>query len=808
MKKLLIVLLFALAPISIFLGQQLNNNGVITGKVFDEQTKKPIEYSNVILFTEANKNQITGAVTNKNGEFSLTGIKAGKYYVYVQFVGYERKEVNGITISTSKPKVNLGSIYLKPAAINLKNVVVKGKRPAVSYQIDKKVIDVSQLSTTISGNATDVLENIPSVNVDIDGNVTLRGSSNFTVLIDGRPSVMDAQDALQQIPATAIKSIEVITNPSAKYDAEGTAGIINIILKKNQNLGLSGIVNLNAGLNDKYGGNFIFQYKTPSINYNLGIDYNRRRFPGSNNSRKRFIINNNTSFLNSNGDMAWGRKSFDVRGGMDFNIGDLDNLSFGGRYGWRDHLRNATLNYIQWSTTDPTQSFYLSNSNRSRSGSFYAFNTNYQHKFGTDGHNISGEFFLSHDNSNESTVTSQIQAGSQSDGKNTTELGPSTRMRGKIDYVLPFADSSKFSAGTQFRSELSKDVNKLYEYDTTNNNYNFQPQFSNSTDYTRSRMAIYSIYSDKFGNLGIQGGVRGEYTYQKVKLEETNQQFSINRWDFFPSIHSSYRFSDGSQIMASYTRRIERPRGWQLEPFYTWLDANTVRIGDPSLKPEYIDSYELGFQTNISIISFSNDFYYRSTRNRIDHVNSVYSDNVTLNTFQNVGTDYSLGAEYMITFNPIKLWEFNLMGELYDYRIKGAISNEAFSNESFNWNMKSRNTFKITPSTQFQLNVRYYSPSVSPQGKWEGYFTTDVALKQDLLSKKLSLTLQVRDLLRTGRWEFTSQGSDFYTYNHFTREAPRVMLNLRYNFNNYNEKQQQQGNGNQQDNGQDEGGYN
>ncbi len=785
------------------IGQQADGTGKITGEVFDEQTKKPVEYANVILFTQNDNKQVTGAVTNRNGKFIIKGINTGKYSVSVEFIGYAKKEINGISVSSSHANVDIGKVYLVPTAINMKNVVVKAQRPGVSYQLDKQVIDVSKMNTSISGNATDVLENIPSVNVDIDGNVTLRGSADFTVYIDGRPSVMDAQDALLQIPASSIKTIEIITNPSAKYDAEGTAGIINIILKKNQNLGLSGIINANGGFDDKYGGDAQLQYKTQSIGYDFGINYNRKNFPGSNIERKQFFLGDSTSYQNSNGNMNWGHTTFDLRGAINFDLDENDNLSLGARYGSRDHLRNSTLNYAQWSNINPDQFLYLSNSNQKRSGSFYALNTNFIHKFnGDDANELTGELFLSHDNSNQSTVSSDLQSSIQLDGKNTIELGPRTHFRGKMDYTLPLVDSSKFSAGTEFSSEKSQDVNELYQFDSTLSTYTFEPQFSNTTDYVLSEFALYSIYSKNFGPLGLQAGIRSEYTYQNVKLEGTNETYNVNRWDFFPTFHSSFKLTDISQFMLSYSRRIQRPRGWELEPFYTWIDANDVRQGNPSLKPEYIDSYELGFQTALAGISISNDFYYRFTHDKIEHINSVYADNISLNTIDNVGNDYSLGYEYMFTVNPVKFWEFNLMGDLYNYKITGALNGESFAGQSFNWNIKNNNTFNISPSTQFQLNTRYYSPSVSPQGKWDGFFTTDVALKQDLMGKQLSFTLQVRDILNTARWEFTSQGQDFYTYARFERESPVVMLNVRYNFNNYNEKKQNSNQSN--DNGEGE----
>ncbi len=666
-------------------------------------------------------------------------------------------------------------------------MVVEGKRSPISYELDKKVIDVSQMNTVISGTAADVLENVPSVSVDIDGNVSLRGSSNFEVLIDGKPSVMSAQDALQQIPASSIKTIEIITNPSAKYDASGTAGIINIVLKKNSNLGLSGIADVMGGFNQKYGGNMIFQYRTPSIGYNWGVDYNRRFFPGSNTQDKQFIVGDTTSYLNSDGSMIRGRTVSGIRGGIDFSLNEDNDLSFGGRYGVHSFMRNATLNYNQWTEGDPQKSYYLNNTNHNHSGTFYELNTSYVHNFGPEGHQLNGNLSFRHNNSNEASASASTLAGTNINGTKTTEIGPESELRGKLDYTLPFSKEEKFSAGMEYFSRLREDINKLYIFDSKNSIYNYQPQFSHINNFNRTRFAAYSMFSNKWDSLGVQVGVRAEYTYQLVKLAETNQQFSINRWDFFPSVHSSYSFSGGTQVMASYTRRIERPDGGDLEPFYTWYDAYTVRIGNPSLQPELIDSYDLGYQTFFGDISFSNDFYYRFTHNKMEDINSVYAKDVTLRSIANIGTDYSLGSEFMLQLNPVKIWQSNLMGDVYDYRIKGALNNESIARESFDWRIKFNNVINITSTTDLQINARYHSPSVTAQGKWNGYFTTDLAVKQDFMGKKLSLTLQVRDLFKTRQYEFTSQGPSFYNYSRFSREAPMVMMDLKLNFNNYKE---------------------
>ncbi len=794
---LLFLVFIIIMPLDAQQKQQQERDGQIKGRVIDEVTKKPVEFANVILFNQEKKIQIGGVVTDKEGRFILQRLHPGKYYFQIQFVGYLRKRVGNIIISGAKPRYNSGNIYLKPTTINMQNVVVEGQRSPISYELDKKVVNVSQMQTAITGSAADVLANVPSVNVDIDGTVSLRGSTNFTVYIDGRPSVMSSQDALQQIPASAIQDIEIITNPSAKYDASGDAGIINIVLKKDVNLGLSGLVNLSGGLSNKYGANFMLQYRTPSVDYDFGAYLNHRFFPGTSSQNKEFYINNTNSYLNSNGNMQWGRIMSGVRGGIDFNFSDFDNLSFSGRYGSRTFQRNSTSIYSQWTDQTPVIN-YLNNTNRNHSGTSYEINTNYNHKFNKEGHQITGNFSFSHNNSNEAALSTATQEDITLSGTKTTELGPQNRYRGNIDYVLPFNKLEKFSAGAEFESRVYQDINKLYTFDSTAGNYEYQPAYSNTNDFNRTRFAAYSMFSNQWDSLAVQVGFRAEYTYQMVKLVETNQEFSLRRWDYFPSLHTSLNLANGTQVMASYSRRINRPDGWDLEPFYTWFDANDVRIGDPNLKPEFIDSYEVGYQTFLGPVSFENDYYYKFTHNKMQHITSVYAENVTLSSVANVGTDYSLGSEFMILFHPIKIWQFNLMGDLYDYKLKAVLSDSeaSYLRESFNWSVKNNNVFKITNSTEVQLNTRYYSPSVSAQGKWDGFFTTDLAVKQSFMKKKLTFTLQVKDIFHTGKREFYSQGIDFYNYQYFTRNAPVFMLNVKLNFNNYKEQKQPDANQN------------
>jgi len=794
--------------------------GTISGKVHDSSSRAPLEYANVVLYSAKDSALVTGAVTNPNGNFQISEIATGDYYLVISFMGYESERISDINIMPPKLDLQLGTVSLEPTTLSAEGVVVEGERAAVSYQIDKKVIDVSQQHTAISGTAIDVLENVPSISVDIEGNVSLRGSGSFTVLIDGRPTILQPSEALQQIPSSNIENIEIITNPSAKYNPEGTAGIINVILKKNRQSGTSTVANANAGLNDKYGGDLLVENKTPRYHATLGFDNRNYFFSGDQREENQTTFSGTTSFINSNGDSRRGWNGHGLRAGIEFRLGPKNLLSLGGRYRDRNRKSNSDLNYNEWSSLDapllrqaqqplrqaqqPLRQAqqllsYTSTAHSERSGDSYELNLSYQHLFNKDGHELSGDFSFEQGDSFEETTNELLnEMQTLIEGKRTTEAGPDKEFQVKLDYALPFNDDHKFDAGYQSDLDHSDDNTGLHEYDPALQTYVVRPQFSNSTNYQNDEHALYAIYAGAWKKLGFQGGLRGEYTDRTIKFQQ--QTFKIDRWDYFPTFHASYEFSDGRQFMASYTRRIERPGGGELEPFLTWTDAYNVRTGNPSLKPEFIDSYEAGIQTFFGKALFSIETYYRVNHNKIDDVRSVYAKNVTLHSAANIGTDNALGSELLLDFDLFKNWGVNLTGNVYRYRIEGALSGEAFSRKSNNWSARLNNVIKIGESTQIQINGRYNSPTVSSQGRREGSFVADLALKQEFFNDSFSATLQVRDLLRTSKDEHVSRGVGFYNYRYSTRESPVVMLNLRYSYNQQREEREREN----RENGEDE----
>jgi outer membrane cobalamin receptor len=669
--------------------------------------------------------------------------------------------------------------------IAMEGVEVVEEKPALEFKIDKKVINVSKQYTALSGSAVDVLENVPSVTVDIEGNVRLRGSENFTVLIDGKPTILEPNEVLQQIPAGAIEDIEIITNPSAKYDPEGISGIINIITKKKQLSGLSGILNGNGGLNDKYGGDFLFNWRRERYNLSLGGDYNKRFHPGEYLMENQTFQQDTTSFVNSSGESDFDRLMYGMKGIVDLYLSAADMLSIGFRYGDRAMERISRTRFDEWS--EPGDSHYVSTSNGGweRSGYFYSGNLDFQHTFSKQ-HELLGQLITNKRTGDEVSYNELVtMSDSIIYGQKAEEEGPGTHLRAKLDYSLPLREHDKFETGIQSRFSWSDDITRLYEYDSLSLQYEYRPQFSHETSYDQIIHSLYSIYSGELGAFGYQGGVRGEYTYRFIELVGEEQDFGIDRWDVFPTTHASYRFSEGNQVMASYTRRIDRPRGWYLEPFVTWSDAYNVRQGNPDLKAEYIDSYEMGYQRYVGRNSVSAEIYYRVTHNKVDRIRTVYQPNVIMHTIDNVGTDYALGTEAMVNLDLFKIWNINLIASVFDYRIEGEIAEESFSRESFNWSTRLNNTFRVGSGTRVQLSGTYYSPSVSSQGDREGFLMTDAAIKQNVFVRNLTATLQVRDIFGTGKHDYTSEGPDFYSHSEFTRESPVIMITLTYNFNNY-----------------------
>jgi outer membrane receptor protein involved in Fe transport len=767
--------------------------GIITGQVMDKQLNQPMEYANLVLYSKRDSSIVTGTVTDEFGKFRLEKVPFGKFYMLANFIGYNKTTLSDIMISPKVKSLDLGIIYLDPAYTSLEGIEITADKERIEYKIDKKIVNVSQDLMASGSSAIAVLENVPSVNVDIEGNVSLRGTSNFTVLIDGRPSVLTGSDALQQIPASSIDHIEIITNPSAKYDPDGTGGIINVIMKKQKSPGISGIANLSIGTKNKYRGDILLNYRTKNFNLFGGLDGNYNQFGMKGETNYETYFDDSISYRDSemNGKML--RMGYGIKAGIDYYVNENSTLTFSGKYGGYGFDRDGTSSRHIY--TDPVgfDEYSQSNTIMDRGGNYYDLNMNYVVKFDNKGHQLEALAFYSNRTGNDTEEQKDyltdpywnINYDSLPASIRTTEDEVSDDIRLKLDYTKPIGKEGKIEAGYQSRMEFENEKFLFQDYNYPSGEWIDNDLYTSEADFIDNIHAAYGIFSNTWKTLGYQLGIRGEYTDRMIDNEASPEVYTLNRFDFFPSAHASKQFKNDHQLTASYSRRIERPDGRQLDPFPQYMDPYNIRVGNPELEPEYINSMELNYQKRIKSSFVSAEGYYRINTNKITNIKILQDDGIFLHTFQNLNKDYSLGTELMGNVDIAKWFNVNASINIFDYRLVGNVEGEDVDKNSTNWNGKLNITMKFKYDIRAQISGIYQGKTVTAQGTQEGYPMLNMAVKKDFFEKKFSATLSVRDLLMTAKRESTSSGSDFYSYDSFKRESPILTLDLSYTINNY-----------------------
>lgn len=782
-------------------GRDMSNlpkEGVLTGRVKDLVSEEFVEYATIAVFRHRDSLLVGGTISLPDGSFRIDNLPYGMLYLEASFVGYNKTRITRILLTPQKKMVDIGSIVIEPSSTSLEAVEVIADRPQIEYKIDKKVITVDQNIVAAGGTAVDVLENTPSVQVDIEGNVSLRGSSAFTVLIDGRPSVLEGSEALQQLPSSIIQSIEIITNPSAKYDPEGSAGIINVIMKKQKQAGINGIVNASVSSNGSYGADFLVNLRRDKINYFIGGNYNVRSF-GSTGFLEKQIFSVDTFFQAEDSEGTFNRDGARIQGGFEYNINSKSTLMISGRLNQHSFGRSGESKEQQYYRPARDESLYFMQENDFKIiRNSYELNLDYQVKFNEDGHQLQTSLSYSDESSTEHSILEQDTVdsywqrfGAPAYMERTLEDDGETEFEAKIDYTLPLSEKSKFEAGYETEYEGSSGKYRFQNYNNESDYWMENDSLFNDKDFSDMVHAIYAIYSNGLGKLiDYQVGLRIENSDRLLVQNETNERFGFNSWDFFPSIHISKQLPGDFQVQASYTRRIDRPRDRELDPFKTYMDPYTARVGNPGLKPEYTNSYELNGQKNLKGIGFiSLELFHRQTNNLITRYTTVDTlTRISTFTYKNINKDYSTGTEVMIYIPVTKWWLLNTSASFYNYSLKDSTGSIDLDKSSFTWNTRFNTTFRFKTGTQVQLMGYYRAPSITSQGDRKGFFFTNIGIRQEFFSRKLTLSLQVRDLLGTAKFEFTSAGEGFNQYFKRDRESQIIRVSASYKINNYKQK--------------------
>ncbi len=773
----------------------------ISGIVIDEYTRTPLEFANVAVYRVADSALISGGITNEQGQFEITGLDYGEFYVEANFIGFEKAEVPDIVIDEDNSVIDLGRIGISPSAVAIDDVNVVADKAQVEFKLDKKVVNVSQVISAIGGTAVDVLENTPSVQVDIEGNVSVRGSSNFTVLIDGRPTVLDGSDALRQIPSSALESIEIITNPSAKYEPDGMAGIINLVTKKNSLNGFSGILNGSVGTRDKYRGDITLNYRTEKFKFTIGADWRDQTSYGSMSSQRETFSNDTTSFLYIDGSRDFNRSGHNFKSGIEWYLTDNSTLSLSGEMGNSRSFRSGDGQTRRFTAPESTRFFSVTEEISDRRNDFYSLNLNFQHNFNQEGHKIEAMAYYSGEEGSDTESENEIVADEQFrrtdefiERVSAIETEEEEEFRFKLDYSFPFSQTGRLEAGLLSRIDKEIEGRTFELFDPETNTWEISDDFSSITDFRRDIHAIYATYSNAFGNFEYMAGLRGEYTNREIKNTNREEPAQLNRFDLFPTFHSSYKIGEDYELMASYSRRINRPRGRDLDPNPTYYNRYTIRLGNPELEPEYTSSYELGALKRFGRSYLSLDGFHRITNNKIDRFES-FEDGIFYLRADNFHQDYSTGVELTGNINFTEWLLVNATVSMYNYRITGEINGNSIDRESTNWNSRMNTTLKFSENSRLQVNGFFRGPSVSAQGESKAMFYSNVSYRHEFFNRKLSATISVRDPLGTAKFERQSYGPDFNSWFQWKREPRVFMLTLSYRLNNFNSDSRNGGNG-------------
>jgi outer membrane receptor protein involved in Fe transport len=782
--KIFILLFIVMASGVIY--SQGQDRGVLKGIIVDSETSAPLPFSNITIHNINDSSYINGTASGTDGEFLLADISRGKYLVKISYMGYKNKFMTDVEINSRK---DIGVVKLEKAPVELSEANVTGARASEELHLDKKVINVSQNTNAAGGTALDVLQDQPSVRVDPDGSVYLRGSSNFTVLINGKPGVLQGSDALRQISANMIENIELITNPSAKYDAEGSAGIININLKKQSEYSISGIANVSSGTRDKYNSDFTMNYNLNGMNITAGVDYRDNTFINNQDiDRVAFApsgnITNSTDLFIRNK-----QRQFSGRAGIDYTFNNKNSLAFtfsGGNMKIKRSLSAEVQN------EDPLISTYANIiTNAELPIDFINTSFNYSHKFDPEVNDIMFEATYANVNlpsdqlSNE-YITDNEFLNSQPEPKRTFFGNDAVRKEGrvKLNYTHKINPNSTFETGVQSNINYRTfDIQNLF-YDWNAGDYIVDDVLTNNFKMWNNVHSGFTTYSNKLFDFDFMLGLRAEYTDRLLEQKTLGNDYEYNKLDYFPSLNISRKIED-HQFQFSYSRRINRPNENLLNPFPFYSDSYLTTSGNPELLPEYINSFELNYQKVFGTVFSSVQTYYRSSTNSMLQQFKV-DDNGKMNVkFGNFAETKTYGSEISASLPLFEIFRFDPAVNLFGTDLNGDVDGFVVERSFFNWSARMNATVTITPDTRFQLSGNYFAKFVNAQSESESFLIMNASLKQDFWEKKFSLTLQARNFLKTGYINIANTGTNYISSVQVRPEIPVINLMLTYNFNNF-----------------------
>ena len=776
----------------------------VTGKVFEKVSKQPLEYATISLTKPNDTKVVAGGITNPKGEFEVA-VAPGTYDIKVEFISFKSTEIKQKSIQDD---TNLGVVNLSEDAAQLNEVVVRAEKSTVEIKLDKKVYNVGQDMIVKGGSVSDVLDNVPSVSVDTEGNVSLRGSDNIRILIDGRPSqAINVAEALRQLPADAIDKVEVITNPSARYDAEGGSGIINIILKKGKNQGFNGTFIASTGLPETYGASANLNYKTEKLNYFTTAGYNYRTTEGAGKTNSEYFDQNEVtkSYLDENRDTKRVRNGFNGRAGVEWTLTPSTFWTNAINYQKNTGDDRDLINYYNYDAAhNYTGTSYRLNDADTGSENF-EYTSNLIKNFNDKGHKLTADLSISRNTDDSySTITASPNFN------NTLNDQVQKQVLFQTDYVLPLGKGGQFEAG--YKGSFG-DLNNEYYVSTIENNVPVKdPNLSNTLEYKENINALYTQYGFKANKFSYLFGLRWEDTDIHVNLLD-NSNFNTKKYNnLFPSAFISYEISDQSNFSASYSKRLSRPRGRFMNPAVNYASNINIFQGNPDLDPSLTDKYDIGYIKKWDKVTFNTSAYFEDTKDVFSFVRSPTGDYVTADGEVvtpapgevvdgtpviksqpiNLGKEQKFGFEFTFNYTPYKWWKLNSNFNFFNVKTTGEHSYvdtqgntivQNLDNQATSWFARVNSKVTLPYKIDWQLTAMYNGEQKTAQGKNLGQFGMNTALSKDVMKDKATIAFNISDVFNSRKMRSYTYLDGVTSYSEFQFRKRQFNLSFTYRFN-------------------------
>lgn len=738
---------------SIYALQAQSSKTTIQGILSNGETEEPLPYATLILHDSADSSMVSNALTEADGSFVMQA-PPGNFYLLCKYVGFEDKIIPNIKIAAGEGTKTLEKISMRSSAVAIETMEVNAERSKMEMKLDRRVFNVGKDLTNAGNNAADILNRVPSVNVDPEGNVSLRGSGSVRILVNGKPSgLLSAGDteALLRMQGDIIESIEVITNPSARYEAEGEAGIINIILKKNQEKGVNGSFGATVGSPTNYGASYNLNYRQQNLNFfsNFGVDY--RRTPGGGNSTQRFFDNagNLTDFFTSQEDQIRGGVGGYIQGGLDWNIDEKNLLTGSLLYRLGEDRNEGTVTYRDFNADEELTNTTIRDIVENQTDHNLEASLDYKRTFDEEGREwtFSFKYILNDD----TEIADIVQTSNESVDEllqNSSNTEDEENILIQTDYIHPLGENSKLEAG--LRAALrTVDNDFLVQEEQADGSLTMLDNFDDYLRYTEDIYAAYVIGAHEAGPVGLQVGLRAEYSDITAALLRSNNANDQNYLSFFPSAALTYKLSEENQFQLSYSRRLSRPFFRRLLPFSNFNDPRSNGIGNPNLRPEFTNSFETGFLKYFQSGSLLTSVYYRHTTGVIEELILPNDDGTSIEYPVNLSERDAYGLEMSFNYDLTEWWNVTSDLNFFQAIVNGSFEGVDYNANIFSWTGGLITQFDPTETLQLQASFDYNAPRNTTQGRRLAVYSLDLAASLDILQGKGTITVSGRDLFNT-----------------------------------------------------------